>query len=86
VPTLAVSSQQGNRKGLFEMAAVAEDRGALRPNEAARWLSCSRDTVDRLCQSGDLRSFTVGRARYIAMRELERFIADREAATSGGAT
>ena len=61
------------------MGVVTEDRGALRPNEAARWLSCSRDTVDRLWQSGELRSFTVGRARYISMRELERFIAEREA-------
>lgn len=61
------------------MAAVIEERGALRPNEAARWLGVSRDTVDRLCQTGELLSFTVGRARFISARELERFIAEREA-------
>lgn len=61
------------------MAAITEERGALRPNEAARWLSCSRDTIDRLCQTGELRSFKVGTARYISARELERFVSEREA-------
>lgn len=64
------------------MAMVAEDRGAFRPNEAARWLGCSRDTIERLWRSGELKSFTVGRARYISARELERFVAEREAQQS----
>lgn len=60
------------------MAAAIEQQGAFRPNGAARWLDCSRDTVDRLCQSGALRSFTVGSARFISAKELERFVAERE--------
>ena len=62
------------------MATQTETRGAFRPNEAAKWLSCSRDTVDRLCQAGELLSFKLGAARYISAKELERFIAEREAA------
>ncbi|MCA9831526.1 MAG: helix-turn-helix domain-containing protein [Dehalococcoidia bacterium] len=55
-----------------------EERGTLRPNEAARWLGCSRDTIDRLCASGELKSFKIGTARYISAAELERFVAERE--------
>jgi excisionase family DNA binding protein len=61
------------------MAVLQEVRGAYRPAEAAAWLGVSRDTLDRICQRGDLKSFTVGRARFISARELERFIAEREA-------
>lgn len=76
MPTLAAPNTEGNKP----MAAnVTEERGAFRPNEAARWLGCSRDTIDRMCERGELRSWTIGRARYISVRELERFIAEREA-------
>lgn len=61
------------------MPAITEGRGAFRPAEAAAWLGVSRDTLDRMWQSGDIVSFTVGRARFISARELERFIAEREA-------
>lgn len=54
------------------------ERGALRPNGAARWLGCSRDTIDRLIASGLLRSFKIGAARYISTAELERFVRERE--------
>ena len=64
------------------MTALMESRGALRPKEAAAWLGVSRDTLDRICQSGDLKSFTVGRARFISTHELARFVAEREAAAS----
>ncbi|MBE0610073.1 MAG: helix-turn-helix domain-containing protein [Dehalococcoidia bacterium] len=65
------------------MASTSQDRrGALRPNEAAQWLSCSRDTIDRLCATGELKSFKIGMARFVAVSELERFIAERQAAAS----
>ncbi len=60
------------------MTAIME-RGALRPKGAAAWLDISRDTLDRLIASGDLKFFTVGRARFVSAKELERFISDREA-------
>lgn len=61
------------------MAAITENRGAYRPAEAAAWLGVSRDTLDRLWQNGELATFTVGRARFISARELQRFVDDREA-------
>ncbi|MCC6269624.1 MAG: helix-turn-helix domain-containing protein [Dehalococcoidia bacterium] len=61
------------------MATVTEDRGALRPKEAAAWLGLSRDTFDRLCAAGELLSYKVGAARFVSRRELERFVAEREA-------
>lgn len=62
------------------MATVTESRGAFRPNEAARWLGCSRDTIERLWRSGELRSFKIGTARYISASELDRFVRAKEAA------
>ena len=53
-------------------------RGALRPLEAARWLGCSRDTIDRLIVAGALRSFTVGRSRFVSLAELRRYVEARE--------
>jgi excisionase family DNA binding protein len=62
---------------------VTETKGAYRPNDAARWLGCSRDTVDRLIEAGKLQSYTIGRARFIAAKELERFIRERQEAEVG---
>lgn len=55
------------------------ERGAFRMKEAEAYLAVSRDTLDRLIQRGEIVSFTVGRNRYVSARELERFIAEREA-------
>jgi excisionase family DNA binding protein len=55
-------------------------RGALRPNEVADWLGCSRDTVDRLISRGELKSFKLGASRFISSAELDRFIRENEAA------
>jgi excisionase family DNA binding protein len=60
------------------LVAETVNRGAYRPAEAAKWLGCSRDTIDRLCERGVLRSFKVGAARYISVVELERFVRERE--------
>ncbi len=54
------------------------DRGALSPKLAAEWLSCSRDTIDRLIRAGSLHSFKIGKNRYISTKELARFVEDRE--------
>ncbi|MCC7089534.1 MAG: helix-turn-helix domain-containing protein [Dehalococcoidia bacterium] len=64
------------------MATSTMDRGAFRMKEAEAYLAVSRDTLDRLIRRGEIASFTVGRNRYISARELDRFIADREAAAS----
>lgn len=61
------------------MATSTMERGAFRMKEAEAYLAVSRDTLDRLIQRGEIVSFTVGRNRYISARELERFIAEREA-------
>ncbi len=55
----------------------------MRPKEAAAWLGLSRDTFDRLCAAGKLKSYKVGTARFVSMRELERFVAEREAEGRG---
>lgn len=56
-----------------------ETRLSYRPNEAARALGISRDTVFKLLASGDLRSLKIGQARLIPADSLRDFLADREA-------
>lgn len=58
--------------------AMAE-RLAFRPDEAAKVLGSSRDTIFRLLAAGELRGFKIGNARYISADELQRFIRSREA-------
>jgi len=55
------------------------ERGALRMGDAARYLSVSRDTVDRLWQRGELTTWKIGTGRYVSVAELQRFIREREA-------
>ena len=59
---------------------VTEERLAYGPNEAAKALGSSRDTIDRLIERGELHSWTVGRRRFISAEELRRFIREREQA------
>lgn len=62
------------------MAATGvQERMAFRPGEVAARLGCSDDTVGRLIASGALRSFLIGRARFVSALELARFVAEREA-------
>lgn len=37
----------------------------------------------QVVHSGQLRSFTVGRARFVSVDELRRFVREREAAAAG---
>ena len=60
------------------MVTETRERGALRPAEAAQWLGCSKDTLERLISRGELRSFKVGAARFISTEELRRFVRERE--------
>jgi excisionase family DNA binding protein len=55
------------------------ERGALRPNEAAQWLGCSRDTLERMIARGELRSFKIGASRYVSVDELRAFVRRAEA-------
>ena len=48
--------------------------GCLTVVEAAAWLGISRAKVYELLAAGEVRSFTVGRARRIPMAELVRFV------------
>ena len=57
----------------------AVERLAFRPDEAARALGCSRDTIFRLLAAGTLPSYRVGAARFISAESLRQFIAVREA-------
>ena len=57
---------------------VTETRLAYRPNEAARVLGCSRDTVDRLIERGELKSFKLLATRFISAEEITRVIRERE--------
>lgn len=52
---------------------------AYRPEQAAKALNCSRDTIFRLLATGELKGFRVGAARFISADELREFIRAREA-------
>jgi excisionase family DNA binding protein len=65
--------------GRCNLVTESRERGALRPNEAAAWLGCSRDTLERLIARGELASFKIGASRYVSVDELRRFVARREA-------
>jgi hypothetical protein len=52
-------------------------RRVFRPNELREAYGLTRDQVFKLIQTGHLRSFTVGRARYIRVEDIEDFIQRR---------
>jgi excisionase family DNA binding protein len=58
---------------------VAEDRGAYRRADAARWLGISQDKLDKLISSGEIRSFKDGSVRLISRRALIEWLDRREA-------
>jgi excisionase family DNA binding protein len=49
---------------------------AVSPSEAADLLEVSRNTIYRLMERGEIRSFHIGRARRILVSEIERFAAE----------
>jgi predicted DNA-binding transcriptional regulator AlpA len=56
-------------------------RGALRLSEAAAYLGVSRRWLDGMIAAGDCKSFHLGpRMHLVSVRELDRIIADAEAA------
>lgn len=57
-----------------------QSRYAVSLDEAARRLSISRRSVDRLIVAGSLESFTLGTRRLIETGELKRLVAERIAA------
>jgi excisionase family DNA binding protein len=61
---------------------TAETRLAYGPDEAARVMGMSRDTLERAIQRGAIKSWTVGRRRFVSAEELRRFMAEREAASN----
>jgi hypothetical protein len=50
--------------------------------EAGRLLSISARTAWTLCDEGKLRSFKIGTRRLVAVKEIERFLADSTAAAA----
>jgi excisionase family DNA binding protein len=61
----------------------ATERDAYSVDDARfRLGGASRDTIERLIKRGELRSFTVGRRRFVSSAELARFIASREQAAN----
>ena len=61
---------------------TTDTRLAYGPDEAARAMGMSRDTLERAIQRGVLKSWTVGRRRFISAEELQRFIREREEAAN----
>ena len=55
-------------------------RGALRIEEASRFLGVSRTRMFEMVKRGECRSFHLGRTHLVSIRELERLIAEREEA------
>jgi excisionase family DNA binding protein len=76
--TTAVNSQRQPRRGKRMMVSETAERLAYRPDEAARVLGCSRDTVYKLLASGELKGWKLGAARLINADELRRFVRERE--------
>lgn len=58
-------------------------RLALRPEEAAQALGCSRDFFDDHIEP-ELRWIRRGRLKFVAIAELERWLRDNAAHTIGG--
>jgi excisionase family DNA binding protein len=59
------------------------ERVAYRPEEAARVLGVSRDTIFKLLASGELGGWKLGAARLISADEIRRFVREREQAGDG---
>ena len=55
-----------------------DDRMAYRPNEAARVIGLSRDTIFAAIRDGSLRSLKVGGARLITADALREVFASHE--------
>ena len=65
------------------MTTDTDVRLSYRPDEAARLLGCSRDTIFKLLASGELRGWKINSARFFSAPEIHRFIQERE---TGGAS
>jgi excisionase family DNA binding protein len=52
-------------------------RMALRPDEAAQALGCSRRQIERLIAEGDLLAFKIGRLTRVSVTALEEYVAGR---------
>lgn len=59
------------------------ERLAYSPQEAAKALGISRAFLYRLIQSGELRSFRIGRRRMVSAEALKDLIARMEGADQG---
>jgi excisionase family DNA binding protein len=61
---------------------IDEGRTVFRPNEVRTRYGISRDQVFKLIANGELRSFTIGKARYIRAEAIEEYIRRREELTT----
>ena len=55
-----------------------QERLSYRPEEAARLLGCSRDTIFKLLSTGELKGWKINSARFISLDEIRRFISERQ--------
>lgn len=78
-----IDGHDANRIGV-PPAAGLQAAGCLTVVEAASWLGISRAKLYELLAAGEVRSFTVGRARRIPMAELVRFVEQRLEADATG--
>lgn len=67
------------------MTTDVEERLSYRPEEAAKIIGCSRDTIFKLLASGQLKGWKIGAARFISADEIRRFIREREQETEESA-
>ena len=75
-----MSHHETSTSPLVPSAAAVVARLAYRPEEAARLLGIGRSTAYELIATGELRSFTIRRARLISAAALAEFIRERESA------
>lgn len=61
---------------------VVEEKRVYRPNELRGPYGITRDLAFKLISAGELRSFTIGRARFIRAEAVEEYIERREQAAN----
>lgn len=83
VYTESVSVSLRKFKGV-PVATITSDKAGLSLVEAAHYLGVSRAQLYRLLDSGDIRSFHIGRRRMVLRAHIDRYIQERLEAAGYG--